>query len=417
MDADTQLPRQVLHLHAALAFQHRLEVLQAVHRRGVAAHPAPAAAGATLAGGAGHLLHHEIKTLALGRHLPLADCVDGVGNIAQGVRHGGELPRRTGKPLCLYRRRGRRKDPAHHAAGQCQCRRHPHPGADGQRHHTHCIGRGQRPQRTAHRKHPGAAAALPRAEAGRRQAAHRNRQRRKGPLRPGRRERRRQRNAQHGGLLQRAADGRAEPRRRRQHQARSQGPDGTALQTRRPHGQPEADAPRLPHREGRKRPPQPGRQQGRAPHRGRLGKIYKAPQQKNLHQLCRCQCQATRQRPGAGSAVNQPPHRSRRHRRHTDLNAQQRGLEHHPRRQRADRRRQTVGGRAADNQRQPERCRPAVDPPRAQQYTARQRSPLPQQRRRARPRQQTLHIFVQSFPTQYSHRYPSANLQCMSGQL
>ena len=57
-------------------------MVQPIHGRGVAPHPAAIAPGAALASGAGHLLHHKIKALALGRHLPLADRVDRVGNIA-----------------------------------------------------------------------------------------------------------------------------------------------------------------------------------------------------------------------------------------------------------------------------------------------------------------------------------------------
>ena len=113
----------------------------------------------------------------------------------------------------------------------------------------------------------------------------------------------------------------------------------------------------------RERTAQPRRKQGRAPHRDRLGKIYKAPQQNDLHQLRRRQGQAARQQPGLGALIDKPPHRGRSHRRRAQFDAQQGGLERYPRRQRAHRCRQAVGRRAADDQRQPKGGRPASAAP------------------------------------------------------
>ena len=142
----------------------------------------------------------------------------------------------------------------------------------------------------------------------------------------------------------------------------------------------------------RERTAQPRRKQGRAPHRDRLGKIYKAPQQNDLHQLRRRQGQAARQQPSLGALIDKPPHRGRSHRRRAQFDAQQGGLERYPRRQRAHRCRQAVGRRAADDQRQPKGGRPAVDLPGPQRQPTRQRRALPQQRRAARTGQQLVHI-------------------------
>ena len=72
------------------------------------------------------------------------------------------------------------------------------------------------------------------------------------------------------------------------------------------------------------------------------------------------------------------------------LDPQQRRLKRQPCRQRAERRRHTVGGRAADDERQPKRRRTAIDLPGPQCRAAEQRRPLPQQRRAARAGQQLL---------------------------
>ena len=404
VDAPRQLPRQVLDLHAALALDRRLQMVQPVHGRGVAAHPAPAAAGAALAGRAGDLLHHKVKGLALGRQLPLADRVDRVGNVAQRVRHGGELACRPAQALRLHGRRGRRENFVQHAPRHSQRGHNAHPGTDRQRQHTDSVGRGQCPRGAARRKHPGAAAPLPRAEAGRRQTAQRHSQRGVGQCRPRRRDGCRQRNAQHGGLLQRAADGRAQPGPRGQRQARSQGPDGTALQACRSHSQPQADAARLPRRKMRERPAKNRGQQRRTPHRDGLPRVEKSPRQHDLQHLRRRQRQAARQRPGPGAAINEPPHCRGRHGSHGQLDAQQHRLERQPRRQRAQRRGQAVGRRAADDQRQPKRRSPAVDLPGPQRRAAQHCRALPQQRRTARPGQQPFHCVVHTFPVQYSHR-------------
>ena len=365
-------------------------MVQPVHRRGIAAHPAPAAAGAALAGRARHLLDHKVKALPLWRHLPLADGVHRVGNVAQGIRHAGQLARRAAQPLRLHGRGRRGKDTAQRPRGQRHRRRHTHPGTDGQRHGMHRIGGRQRAHRTARRKDPGAAPALPGAEAGRCQTAQRDRQRRKGKRRAGCRDSSRQRDAQHRRLFQRSGHRRAQPRPGGQRQARSQGPGGTALQAGRGHRQPQADAPRLPRRKMRKRPAEPRRQQGGTPHRDGLGKILDVPHQQQLYDLRCRQRQTAGQHTGFCAAIDKPPYRGGRHCRHPQLDPQQRRLKRQPCRQRAERRRHTVGGRAADDERQPKRRRPAIDLPGPQCRAAEQRRPLPQQRRAARAGQQLL---------------------------
>ena len=153
----------------------------------------------------------------------------------------------------------------------------------------------------------------------------------------------------------------------------------------------------------RERPAKNRGQQRRTPHRDGLPRVENSPRQHDLQHLRRRQRQAARQCPGPGAVINEPPHRRGSYRGHGQLDAQQHRLERQPRRQRAQCRRQAVGRRTADDQRQPKRRRPAVDLPGPQRRAAQHCRALPQQRRTARPGQQPFHCVVHTFPVQYSH--------------
>ena len=353
------------------------------------------------------MFHHIVEGLAPGRHLPGADGVDGLGDVAEGIGHAGKPPRGPAEALGRGRGRRRREHRPQPFPRQGQRRAAAQPRARRQGQHPRRVGGGQRAQRAARREHPRAAPALAGVQAGGRQAAQGHGQRRMAQPGAGRRQGRRKGDAEHRRLLQCTRYGRAQPRRRGQRQARSPGPGGKALQAGHPHGQQQAGPPRLLRRELYERPAEPRRQQGGTPRGGQPGRVRDAPGEKKFQRLHGQQRQAAGQRPRAGPAAAQPPPRHSGCQRPRQPEAHRQRLKDQAGRQRARARREQIPRRAADDQRQPERRGPAVDLPGPQHQPRARRGPLPQQRRGPRPRGQqrpgVRRRKMQIFPCKHSH--------------
>ncbi len=120
----------------------------------------------------------------------------------------------------------------------------------------------------------------------------------------------------------------------------------------------------------------------------RFARVQDAPREKNTQKLGRRQGKAPRQRTHAGFAAAEPPPRHGSRQRPRQFEPHGQGLKGQAAGQRPHARSQQIGGRAADDQRQPERRCPAVDLPGPQHRPGEGRSPLPCQRRPPRPRRQ-----------------------------
>ena len=134
------------------------------------------------------------------------------------------------------------------------------------------------------------------------------------------------------------------------------------------------------------RPAKPRRQQRRASRGDELPGVQDAAREKNAQQLGRCQRDTPGQRAGAGFAAAEPPSRHGSRQRPRQFEPHGDGLERQRPRQRPHAGGQQIGGRAADDQRQPEGCGAAPDLPGAQHRPGDGRGPLPRQRRPPCPR-------------------------------
>ena len=158
---------------------------------------------------------------------------------------------------------------------------------------------------------------------------------------------------------------------------------GTPLQAGSGDGQPQAQPARLPVRETLHQPGGPRRQQGRSACGRRLCEIDKAPREKKCCCLCRGQGKTPCPDAHARSARQQSPRSHRGRKRRDKLDPQHGGLERQAADERPARSGKQIQRRADHDERQPERCGPAVDLPGPQHQPRGGRGPLPQQCRPA----------------------------------